>query len=251
MSTAGTCCLAIKMYFCVYWSKSHCSQGLLWPIPASHVFIFALQSQEMLTNLESASVRIVKPRLHPSSSAARTALSSLPPAQQQHLSQAGAAPTANSSSSSTPALGQSCGLTPDSAGGQRMATIQEDISDSHLGEEGLSDGYPTAGACSSATKSSYEDLIDQTQPSRERRRLKRQECIDTKETECWGRPRCTGVRVWKLLHYFVTKHRKENILTRRWKDHIVSIIGRSRKLSAKCGCRCSPYGWSSIHIVPL
>lgn len=135
----------------------------------------------MLTNLESAPVRIVKLRQHPSSSAGRTALSSLPPAQQHH-SQAGAAPTA--SSSSTPALGQSCGLTPDSAGGQRMATIQEDISDSHLGEEGQSDGYPTAGACSSATKSSYEDLTDQTQPSRERRRLKRQECIDTKETEC-------------------------------------------------------------------
>lgn len=138
----------------------------------------------MLSNLESASVRIVKPRQHQSSSAGRTALSFLPPAlQQQHHSQAGAAPTA-SSSSSTPALGPSCGLTPDSAGGQRMATIQEDISDSHLGEEGQSDDYPTAGACSSATKSSYEDLTDQTQLPRDRRRLKRQECIDTKETEC-------------------------------------------------------------------
>lgn len=147
-------------------------------------FYFPPSSQEMLSNLESASVRIVKPRQHQSSSAGRTALSFLPPAlQQQHHSQAGAAPTA-SSSSSTPALGPSCGLTPDSAGGQRMATIQEDISDSHLGEEGQSDDYPTAGACSSATKSSYEDLTDQTQLPRDRRRLKRQECIDTKETEC-------------------------------------------------------------------
>lgn len=140
----------------------------------------------MLSNLESASVRIVKPRQHQSSSAGRTALSSLPPApQQHHHSQAGAGPTASSSSSSiTPALGLSCGHTPDSAGGQRMATIQEDISDCHLGEEGQSDDYPTAGACSSVTKSSYEDLTDQTQPPRDRRRLKRQECIDTKETEC-------------------------------------------------------------------
>lgn len=145
---------------------------------------FAFQSQEMLANLESASVRIVKPHQHPSSSVGRTALSSLPPALQERHSQAGLAPTASSSSSSTPGLGQSCGLTPDSAGGQRMATIQEDISDSHLAEEGQSDGYPTAEACSSATKSSYEDLSDQTQPPRERRRLKRQECIDTKETEC-------------------------------------------------------------------
>lgn len=137
----------------------------------------------MLSNMESASVRIVRLPQHPSTSGGQTALSSLAPAQQHH-SQAGPGPTASSSSSSTQALGQSCGLTPDSAGGQRMATIQEDISDSHLGEEGQSDDYPTAGAYSSATKSSYEDLTDQTQPPRERRRLKRQECIDTKETEC-------------------------------------------------------------------
>uniref|UniRef100_A0A8C6MA34 ADAM metallopeptidase domain 17a n=1 Tax=Nothobranchius furzeri TaxID=105023 RepID=A0A8C6MA34_NOTFU len=75
--------------------------------------------------------------------------------------------------------------TPDSAGGQRMATIQEDTSsDSHLGEEGLPDAFTTAGASSSATKSSYEDLTEQNPSSKERRRLKRQERIDTKETEC-------------------------------------------------------------------
>ncbi|KAM9341317.1 LOW QUALITY PROTEIN: disintegrin and metalloproteinase domain-containing protein 17a [Symphorus nematophorus] len=69
--------------------------------------------------------------------------------------------------------------------GLRMATIQEDTSsDSHLGEEGLSDDFTTAGACSSVTKSSYEDLTEQNQLARDRRRLKRQECIDTKETEC-------------------------------------------------------------------
>lgn len=136
----------------------------------------------MLSNLESASVRIVKPPQHHSSSTGRTALSSLPPQAQQH-SLVGATPM-GSSSSSTPAHGPSCGPTPDSAGGLRMATIREDSSDSHLDEEGLSDDFPTAGACSSATKSSYEDLTDQTQPAKDRRRLKRQECIDTKETEC-------------------------------------------------------------------
>uniref|UniRef100_A0A8C6NWS2 ADAM metallopeptidase domain 17a n=1 Tax=Nothobranchius furzeri TaxID=105023 RepID=A0A8C6NWS2_NOTFU len=95
----------------------------------------------MLSNLESASVRIVKPPLY--------------------------------------------SATPDSAGGQRMATIQEDTSsDSHLGEEGLPDAFTTAGASSSATKSSYEDLTEQNPSSKERRRLKRQERIDTKETEC-------------------------------------------------------------------
>lgn len=147
----------------------------------SPMLSFAFQSQEMLSNLESASVRIVKlPQLH-SSSTGRTALSSLPPQAQQH-SLVGATPI--SSSSSIPAHGPSCGPTPDSAGGLRMATIREDSSDSHLDEEGLSDDFPTAGACSSATKSSYEDLTDQTRPAKDRRRLKRQECIDTKETEC-------------------------------------------------------------------
>lgn len=153
--------------------------------PTSHrgllglsTFLSAFQSQEMLNNLESASVRIVKPPQPHSSCAGRMALSSLPPQQ----SQARVNPTAGSS---TQALGQNCGSPPDSAGGLRMATIQEDTSsDSHLGEEGLSDDFTTAGACSSATKSSYEDLTEQKRPARDRRRLKRQECIDTKETEC-------------------------------------------------------------------
>uniref|UniRef100_A0A8C9YN58 ADAM metallopeptidase domain 17a n=1 Tax=Sander lucioperca TaxID=283035 RepID=A0A8C9YN58_SANLU len=113
--------------------------------------------QEMLSNLESAAVRIVKPPQPLSSSVGRTAPFSL------------------------------YGATQDSAGGPRMDTIQEDTSsDSHLGEECLSDDFTTAGACSSATKSSYEDLTEQNPAARDRRRLKRQECFeaDTKETEC-------------------------------------------------------------------
>ncbi|KAI4804108.1 hypothetical protein KUCAC02_025750 [Chaenocephalus aceratus] len=135
-------------------------------------------SQEMLNNLESASVRIVKP---PFFSAGRTVPSSLPPPLQQQ-SPAGASPGV---STSTQAPDLNSGSIPDSAGGPRMATIQEDTSSgSHLGEEGLSDDFTTAGASSSATKSSYEDLTDQNPQSRDRRRLKRQDCIDTKETEC-------------------------------------------------------------------
>uniref|UniRef100_A0A667YYR3 ADAM metallopeptidase domain 17a n=1 Tax=Myripristis murdjan TaxID=586833 RepID=A0A667YYR3_9TELE len=126
----------------------------------SHVLL-TLQSQEMLSGLESASVRIVKPPLPPSSFAGRTAPSSLPPPHQQPG--------------------------PPPAGSRvRMATIQEDnSSDSHLGEEGLSEeDLTTGGAYSSATKSSYEDLTEQSLSARDRRRLKRQACIDTKETEC-------------------------------------------------------------------
>ncbi|KAF0044335.1 hypothetical protein F2P81_003493 [Scophthalmus maximus] len=149
-------------------------------------FYFPPSSQEMLSNLESASMRIVKLPQPPSSSAGQTAPSSLPMRPQQ-LSQVGAPPAASSSSSSssTQAPSQSYGPAPDSAGGERMATIQEDTSSgSHLGEEGLSDDFTTGGACSSGTKSSYEDLTEQNLPARERRRLLRQNCIDTKETEC-------------------------------------------------------------------
>uniref|UniRef100_A0A3Q1AXY9 ADAM metallopeptidase domain 17a n=1 Tax=Amphiprion ocellaris TaxID=80972 RepID=A0A3Q1AXY9_AMPOC len=148
-------------------------------------FYYPPSNQDMLNNLESASVRIVKPPPPPSSSAGRTAPSSQLP-QPQQLSQVRAPPAASSSSSSsTPGPAASYVPTPDSAGGLRMATIQEDTSsDSHPGEEGLSDDFTTAGACSSATKSSYEDLTEQNPQARDRRRLKRQDCIDTKETEC-------------------------------------------------------------------
>ncbi|XP_075964560.1 disintegrin and metalloproteinase domain-containing protein 17a [Anarhichas minor] len=142
-------------------------------------FYYPPSSQDMLSNLESASVRIVKPpQPLSSSSAGRTAPFSLP----QQQSQVGASPAA---STSTQAPDPSCGPTPDSEGGPRMATIQEDTSsDSHPGEEGPSDDFTTAGASSLVTKSSYEDLTEQNPSAKERRRLKRQECIDTKETEC-------------------------------------------------------------------
>ncbi|CAJ1073539.1 disintegrin and metalloproteinase domain-containing protein 17a isoform X2 [Xyrichtys novacula] len=140
-------------------------------------------NQEMLSTRESTSMRIIKPPQPPCSSGGRTAHSSLLPHQVQQLSQAAAPPATNSSSTQAP--GPSYVPTPDSAGGLRMATIQEDTSsDSHLGEEGPLDDSTTAGASLSATKSSYEDLTEQSPSPRDRRRLKRQECIDTKETEC-------------------------------------------------------------------
>lgn len=143
-----------------------------------HIFF---QNQEMLSSLESTSVRIVKPPRAHCSSAGRTGPSSLAP-QAQQLTQAGPALTA---SSCTPALEATYSPSPDSAGGPRMATIQEDTSsDSHLGEEGPPEDFPTAGVSSSATKSSYEDLTEQSPVGRDRRRLKRQDRIDTRETEC-------------------------------------------------------------------
>lgn len=141
------------------------------------LLLLFLQSQDMLSNLESTSVRIVKPP-PPSSSAGRTAPSSLP-----QLSQAGASRVG--SSSSTQAPGPNYVPTPDSAGGLRMATIQEDTSsDSPPGEEAPLDDSTTAGVSSSVMRSSCEDLTDPSPTARDRRRLKRQECIDTKETEC-------------------------------------------------------------------
>ncbi len=147
----------------------------------THV-LFALQNQEMLSNLESASVRIVKPPQPPSSSGGRTAPSSLPPHPQQ-LSLVGASPAA---SSSTQAPGLSCAPTPDSAGGLRMATIQEDPSfDSHLDEEALEEAFGRAGG---STQRSFEDLTERSVTSRREKamlsRLQRQHQIDSKETQC-------------------------------------------------------------------
>ena len=137
----------------------------------------------MLSMPESAPGRIVKQPL--SFSAARTVPSSLPLQHQQQV-QAGPSPAGNSSSTQAP--GPSSGLTPASGGVMGiMDTIPEDTSiDSHLGVEGTveEDFLPqTGGACSSDTRSSYEDLTELS-PQGRARRLQRQECIDSKETEC-------------------------------------------------------------------
>uniref|UniRef100_A0A8C7LAX3 ADAM metallopeptidase domain 17a n=1 Tax=Oncorhynchus kisutch TaxID=8019 RepID=A0A8C7LAX3_ONCKI len=120
----------------------------------------SFRNAEMLSSLESASVRIVKPPPPPTFfSAARIpphSLPSLPP---------------------TVVVGE----------GPRMATIQEDPScDSHLDLD--KDDFPPRGG-SNATKSSYEDLTAEQSTPRsgrhDKRRLKRQACVvDSKETQC-------------------------------------------------------------------
>lgn len=123
-------------------------------------------SQGILSNLESKSVRIVKPPRAHFSPADPSGPSSLCPQTQPPSASRALAPE------------QSSSLSPDNCG---LTTIQEDSSDSPLGEEPAA--FTTAGASLSATKSSCEDLSE-NQMGRERRRLHRQERIDTKETEC-------------------------------------------------------------------
>lgn len=148
-------------------------RNLWWAL--SSLVIFTLQSQDKLNNLELTPVHIVKlPPLH-SSSAGRTAPSSQSPPQP---SQVRAPPAASSAQDPGP----SCDGNPDSAGALRMDTILEDTSsDSHLAE----DDFTTAGASSSAMKSSFGDLTELNPSARDRRRLTRQDRIDTKETDCW------------------------------------------------------------------
>uniref|UniRef100_A0A3P9PTV4 ADAM metallopeptidase domain 17a n=1 Tax=Poecilia reticulata TaxID=8081 RepID=A0A3P9PTV4_POERE len=130
--------------------------------------------------LESTSVRIVKHHQPPSSSAGRTAPFFQPPQPPTQVR-----PLAPAAASSTPDPGPSCGASLDSAGDLRMATIPEDTSnDSHLAEEARPGDFTTAGVSSSATKSSYEDLTEQNPSAKERRRLQRQERLNSKETEC-------------------------------------------------------------------
>ncbi|XP_007561196.1 disintegrin and metalloproteinase domain-containing protein 17a isoform X3 [Poecilia formosa] len=141
---------------------------------------FAPSTQDILSNLESTSVRIVKHHQPPSSSAGRTAPFFQPPQPPTQVR-----PLAPAAASSTPDPGPSCGASQDSAGDLRMATIPEDTSnDSHLAEEARPGDFTTAGVSSSATKSSYEDLTEQNPSVKERWRLRRQERLDSKETEC-------------------------------------------------------------------
>uniref|UniRef100_A0A8C8GFT5 ADAM metallopeptidase domain 17b n=1 Tax=Oncorhynchus tshawytscha TaxID=74940 RepID=A0A8C8GFT5_ONCTS len=122
-----------------------------------------ISNAEMLSSLESASVRIVKPPPPPTFfSAARIPPHSLP---------------------SLPPTGPVVVV----GEGPRMATIQEDPScDSHLDLD--KDDFPPRGG-SNATKSSYEDLTAEQSTPRsgrhDKRRLKRQACVvDSKETQC-------------------------------------------------------------------
>ncbi|KAL2098798.1 hypothetical protein ACEWY4_005278 [Coilia grayii] len=148
-------------------------------------------SAEMLSNLESAPVRIIKPQL--SFSAARASASTPgpssgpsggphhhhPPPQPQPQ----ATPPSTTAAASTTAATGDPSPAPGSAGPRadqpRMATIQEDTtssSDSLPPDDDLPEGavYPLPS-----------DPPSTASPGRsERKRLKRQACVDSKETEC-------------------------------------------------------------------
>ncbi|KAL7388643.1 hypothetical protein ABVT39_018492 [Epinephelus coioides] len=135
--------------------------------------LFFPSNAELLSSLESASVRIFKPPTFPTStSSAGLRFQSSSPQQTSTPPVPGSAPD--------PALSH---LPLDSP---RMATIQEDPSlDSHLDEDALEEAF---GRPVGSTQRSFEDLTEKSVTSRSDKalmlRLKRQHQIDTKETQC-------------------------------------------------------------------
>ncbi|XP_065820215.1 disintegrin and metalloproteinase domain-containing protein 17 isoform X1 [Labrus bergylta] len=123
---------------------------------------------ELLSSLESASVRIFKPPTFPSS-ASSAGLRFQPCDPQQTSTPPGSAPFPGH-----PPLDP------------RMATIQEDPSlDSHLDQEALEEAF---GRPARAPQRSFEDLTEKGVASCSEKalmfRLKRQHQIDSKETQC-------------------------------------------------------------------
>lgn len=130
-----------------------------WLLFPSDVAACVLQNVEMLSSLDSASVRIIKPF--------PTAQST---SRHQPLQPITAVPTVTA---------------PPKQDHQRMDTIQEDPStDSHIDEDGFEkDPFPNT---SSAAKS-FEDLTDHPVIRSEKAssfKLQRQNRVDSKETEC-------------------------------------------------------------------
>lgn len=117
-----------------------------------------LQNIEMLSSMDSASVRIIKPFPAPQT-----------PGRLQPLQPASMMPPV----SAAPKLDH-----------QRMDTIQEDPStDSHVDDDGFEDPFPN----SSAAAKSFEDLTDHPVTRSEKAasfKLQRQNRVDSKETEC-------------------------------------------------------------------
>uniref|UniRef100_A0A8C9ZLG4 ADAM metallopeptidase domain 17 n=1 Tax=Sander lucioperca TaxID=283035 RepID=A0A8C9ZLG4_SANLU len=142
--------------------------------------LFFHSNAELLSSLESASVRIFKPPTFPTST-----------------SSAGLRfqPVSSLQTPSSPLLpGSAPDSAPDSAPSQghapldspRMATIQEDPSlDSHLDTEALEEAF---GRPAGSTQRSFEDLTENSVTSRGGKalmlKLQRQHQIDTKETQC-------------------------------------------------------------------
>uniref|UniRef100_UPI0037E7F26B disintegrin and metalloproteinase domain-containing protein 17 isoform X2 n=1 Tax=Semicossyphus pulcher TaxID=241346 RepID=UPI0037E7F26B len=141
--------------------------------------LFFPSNAELLSSLESASVRIFKPPTFPTSASSaglrfQPSQTSTPP-----VLTAGTDPAPHPPSNSAPGSGHPP-LDP------RMATIQEDPSfDSHLDAEALEEAF---GRPAGAAQRSFEDLTEKSVTSRSEKvlmfRLQRQHQIDTKETQC-------------------------------------------------------------------
>ncbi|XP_069028673.1 disintegrin and metalloproteinase domain-containing protein 17 [Embiotoca jacksoni] len=137
--------------------------------------LFFPSNAELLSSLESASVRIFKPPAFPT---APLRFQSIGPQQ----SSTPPVPVPDPGPAPAP------GPTPPPLDSPRMATIHEDASfDSHLDEEALEEafGRPAAAA---AVRRSFEDLTEKSATSRSEKaklfRLQRQHQIDSKETQC-------------------------------------------------------------------
>ncbi|KAG9347363.1 hypothetical protein JZ751_004930 [Albula glossodonta] len=134
--------------------------------------LFYPSNVEMLSSLESASVRIFK--------APPPSMTAAPRLQPQHSQPAGGTPGQDATSASSSASAAPKVEPP------RMATIQEDpSSDSHLDEDVLEEDFSPG----SSSAKSFEDLTEQPpHPQRSDKaqafRLQRQARINSKETEC-------------------------------------------------------------------
>ncbi|XP_041661246.1 disintegrin and metalloproteinase domain-containing protein 17 [Cheilinus undulatus] len=140
--------------------------------------LFFPSNAELLSSLESASVRIFKPPTFPTS-ASSAGLRFQPFGPQQTSTP----PVSVSDHAPVPTPFPGPGLPPLDP---RMATIQEDPSlDSHLAEDALEEAF---GRPAGAAHRSFEDLTEKSVVSRSEKallfRLQRQRQIDTKETQC-------------------------------------------------------------------
>ncbi|XP_071323690.1 disintegrin and metalloproteinase domain-containing protein 17 [Trachinotus anak] len=140
--------------------------------------LFFPSNAELLSSLESASVRIFKPPNFPTTAAAPLRFQPSGPQQTSTPPVSSSVPGPDSA----PAPGH----VPPPLDSPRMATIQEDPSfDSHLDEEALEEAF---GRPVGLAQRSFEDLTEKSVVSRSEKamlfRLQRQHQIDTKETQC-------------------------------------------------------------------
>ncbi|XP_023285811.1 disintegrin and metalloproteinase domain-containing protein 17-like [Seriola lalandi dorsalis] len=141
--------------------------------------LFFPSNAELLSSLESASVRIFKPPSFPTTNAAPLRFQPSGP------QQTSTPPVSNFIPGPDSAPAGSCHMPPP-LDSPRMATIQEDPSlDSHLDQEALEEAF---GRPVGSAQRSFEDLTEKSVVSRSEKalmfRLKRQHQIDTKETQC-------------------------------------------------------------------